>query len=394
LQFFGESMPVTGLRQLVRICCGLCLAVGAVRGNTAGHDSASLPPELAALLDLPRWSNSVTLQTGFGYKDNVLLSQAGREASTFARGGVEAFLWRLPRGGTDYSAYVSAEGTRYLSDISIGSEAQAFGQFELRRRWGDRLKLALAVQGYHLDQVFDVSDTDVQRSVAELKVNGIGAGPSLRWAFGRGWFAETQGGGRRETFHDGSNDARLEEGALRLGWHRGERFEVTVSGTERRRRYASRVQYSAGGRALEGTALMVTEQEVGTQLEVVWDRAGRWKTRTRAAELQYEDNGSGYFNYRQRSVKQIVEWRGGAWHVGFEGSAARLDFEVQTVGFGIFPPPRIKDEFSSELRVERKLSPRWTAVAQYRWERSRCNDPLAAYRVNEGLLGARWSWEK
>jgi hypothetical protein len=47
-----------------------------------------------------------------------------------------------------------------------------------------------------------------------------------------------------------------------------------------------------------------------------------------------------------------------------------------------------------EVRLERKLSARWTLVANYSWERSRSNDAIASYTVNEGLLGARWSWDK
>ena len=71
-----------------------------------------------------------------------------------------------------------------------------------------------------------------------------------------------------------------------------------------------------------------------------------------------------------------------------------MEFDVQTVGLGIAPPARIKDEYNLEGRVERKLTDRWTIFAALTWERSRSNDRVASYRVNEGLLGVRWSWEK
>jgi hypothetical protein len=61
---------------------------------------------------------------------------------------------------------------------------------------------------------------------------------------------------------------------------------------------------------------------------------------------------------------------------------------------GIYPPARIKEEFIAQLRVERKISSRWTVFAEYDWERRRCNDLIAAYRVRQELLGAKWSWEK
>jgi len=127
---------------------------------------------------------------------------------------------------------------------------------------------------------------------------------------------------------------------------------------------------------------------------VTWDAAARWKTTTQAGTLRYRDNGSGYFNYHQRKLEQTLEWTTDQWLVRLEGSARRLEFGVQTVGLGIYPPARIKEEFIAQLRVERKISSRWTAFAEYDWERSRCNDLIAAYRVNQGLLGAKWSWEK
>jgi hypothetical protein len=63
------------------------------------------PPTLAALLaTLSPWSTTASAHVGFGYKDNLLLSHEGEEGSAFARGGVEAFLWHLPRGRVDYFA--------------------------------------------------------------------------------------------------------------------------------------------------------------------------------------------------------------------------------------------------------------------------------------------------
>ena len=58
------------------------------------------------------------------------------------------------------------------------------------------------------------------------------------------------------------------------------------------------------------------------------------------------------------------------------------------------PPPRVRDAFFARVLLERKLGAKWTVYAEYTWERNRCNDPLAAYSLNEGLLGIRWNWEK
>ena len=184
------------------------------------------------------------------------------------------------------------------------------------------------------------------------------------------------------------------DGAVRLGWRPGARFQASVARLERSRHFDHRTQFSAGGRALPGTRLKVTERETEFRADVTWDATGEWKTRTRAGTLDYRDNGSGYLGYRHRKIDQELDWTRGDWLVHLEAAAKRLEFSIQTVGLGLSPPRRVKEEFTAQARVERKLNERWTIFGEINWERNRCNDRIASYRMNEGLLGARWNWEK
>jgi hypothetical protein len=179
-----------------------------------------------------------------------------------------------------------------------------------------------------------------------------------------------------------------------VGWQPGRRFEARVTGAQRWRAFDSRPQYSASGRELPDTTLKIAENEWEARAGVTWDEAGHWQSSTRFSVLRYRDNGSGYFNYREQKVGQEVEWRSEKWLLRLGGSASRLDFDVQKAGIGIDPPSRLKDEFILDVHLERRLSARWTLYGSYFWERSRSNDAYASYRVNEGLLGLRWSWER
>lgn len=388
------TAPLRFPSPLACVLLATCWWAGA-SGASAAAAETELPADLAALLAAQSpWSASANLQTGFGYKDNILLSHTGAEGSSYALGGVEALLWHRPRGRIDYFAFINAEETRYFTSHVVDHEAQAFAQAEWRYRVGDVFKFALDGQGYHLDQIFDVSDTDVQRVVAVLKVTGVTLGPTLRWAPVSWLWIEAQGIGKREVYHDGINNNDVGEEVIRLGWRPGTRFEVSAGGIERWRHFDSRSQYDSDGRALDGTLLKIAEREGELRFDVTWDAAARWKTTTRAGTLHYYDNGSGFFNYHQRKLEQTLEWTKDKWLVRLDGSARRLEFEVQTVGVGIYPPARIKEEFIAQLRVERKISSRWTAFVGYDWERSRCNDPIASYLVRQELLGAKWSWEK
>src|SRR5581483_11786738 len=146
---------------------------------SASASSASPPTSVAALLaSLPSWSASTSLYSGFGYDDNVVLSHADEERSAFALGGFDALLLHTPRRWMDdYSFYLSGEGKRFFSSGTVTHEAQAGAVAEWRFAVRDILNFSLDLRGYYQDKVYDLSETDVRRIVAELRRTGGKAGP-------------------------------------------------------------------------------------------------------------------------------------------------------------------------------------------------------------------------
>ncbi len=355
---------------------------------------APLPAEFAALLE-PKWSFSADVETAFGYKDNLLLSASGEERSALVRGSVEFMLMRLAtRNGMDYSLFAQVGGTRFVSGRSVDHEAEAWVQSDLGYRFSDTFKVSLPLTGYYDDKVSDVSDSEVERIVAEFKVSGAMVGPMVRWDFHPSGWLEAQAVGERKRYDDGANDSEVGEGRLHFGWKFNRRFEARLAAKERWRGFDERLQYTSAGRALSGTELKLAEREGELRFDIYWDARRTWRTSTRAIGLERRDNGPGYFDFDSARITQEVSWTSDRWRLRWEGGAERLEFRVQTVGISIEPPPRIEEEYFSRLRIERRLSPRWTLLAEYNWVRSRSNDPIASYSLNEGLLGARWSWEK
>jgi hypothetical protein len=385
---------------LIRLAVRLACAVGAASSfalaqvvSPTVYNGASAADLVAFLSTLPRWSVSTSLAASYGFKDNLLLSFAAEERSPFVRGGVEVVLLRVPQDQFDFSFFAEAERTQYTSGHTLDDDAKVWVRTEPAYRLGDTLKFSLPVTGYYYDQVFDVSDTEVERLVAELKMTGIMIGPSVRWDFHPLWI-EAQAVGQRKRYDDRVNDGDIGEGSLRVGWQRGAWLEVQISGAQRWRDFESRAQYSAAGRELGGTELKISEREGEARFDITWDAAAHWETSTRVSILHYRDNGSGYFNYREERVAQELEWNAKPWFVRVGGSAGRINFGVQTVGLGVSPPARLRDEYTAEVEVNRQVGPRWTVFGGYLWERTRSNDPVASYRVNEGFLGLRWTWEK
>lgn len=356
--------------------------------------AASAQEAIAGAAPVRHWTVSTRVETSVGYKDNVLLSADNEQKSTFLRGGAEALLLGLPPGRFEYTVYARADQTHYFSGEAVDDDTRVWLEAEVGFGATDWLKLSLPVRGYYFDEVYDASETQFERRIVETKFSGIAAGPTVRWTFHPRVWIEAQALADRKRYEGHTEDNEVGEGTLRLGWKLGDRMQVRLAGIRRWYDYEYRVQYNSAGRPLADTELRVAEEQADLRFDVEWGAARQWKTSTRVAALRYRDNGSGYFSHRRGRLAQEVEWENDSWLIRLAGAGHRIEWDVQTVGIGIQPPARIKDEYSGELRIERRLSPRWTAYCAYSWERSRSNEAIASYRVNEGLLGARWNWDK
>jgi hypothetical protein len=391
---------ITVIRFVVGFFCAIAVAgpvLFAQKLPRPNGSNATLSPELLAFLaSQPKWSASVAAESGFGYNDNLLLSYAGEERSAFARGSVELEVLRvrMPGDRFEYSLLTEADRTHFFSGKNVDHEAKALAVSDVGYHVGDTLRFGLPLTGYYFDQVFDQSDTEAERFVAKLKGSGATIGPTIRWTFHPSWWIEAQAVGERKRYEDGANDGDVGEGNMRLTWKPGPRFEVRLTGAERWRNFERRARFNATGREIFGTELKISEREGEVRFAVKWDKAARWQTVTRASLLDYRDNGSGFFNFREKKIAQDLDWENERWRLQVGASARRINFEVQTVGLGIEPPARLKDAFSADVRADCKLTKRWTIFATYTWERTRSNDLFASYNVNEGLLGVHWSWEK
>lgn len=379
-------------RLIHAILAGLCLSGAARIRATPLGDPERQPAEVFP--ELPSWSHSATLKAAAGYKDNLLLSNADEEASAFARAGFEALLWQLPKNGYDTVAFLTADETRYFSRRSVDREAQAYGQVEGRFQSSDQLKLSMIGRGYHLDQVFDVSETEVNRQSARLVVNGLAAGPTIRWTpLAKGWL-EVRGFGKREWYRDKSFDNKTGDLTVQLGWQPVPAWEIGLTGNRVWRDYDRRNQYNAFGYPLDETKLAVTETQ-GEAFNTLSFELRGWKLKatTRLGTLRYRDNGSGYFDYRQNHVAQALALAGGTWEIELEGRYRHRVFDLQTAGLGIDPPLRKKNETSLEVRVSRKLTERWALFGSAACENTRCNEDIASYEVHSYQVGVRWTWE-
>lgn len=347
-------------------------------------DFADLPP-------LEPWLWSGALRAGGGYKDNVELSSRSPVRSGFARAEAEVFGWRLPEGGTEVQVFGAAVLTRYFARQADQDERQVFGRAEAKRDGGTGWLLAGSLEGFHLDQFLDLSATDAERISAKLRATGGVAAVALRRTSpGRGW-VELKPAVKRDTYRDGVEDSWQPGARLAVGREWAERAEASLAVQAVHRDYDDRRQYSQRGLPLPGTHLKFRQQEA--EARVAW-RAGpdrRWRAASTLLWQRNRDNGPSYYDYDYLSWKQELQWQGPAWRCRLVGRVGRYDYARRPVSPAPNAPIWRKDEYSGEVRVERRLSPRWLVYAEGIGERSRATNPLASYRVFTGLMGVEWT---
>lgn len=338
---------------------------------------------------LRTWDVAGNLRVAAGHKENVLLSAVNPQSSALAQLEGELFVSQLPADTLELLAFANATFTRFLDSAENPHELQAFAHAELRWLPTARLRLTPALEAYHLKQVFDLSVNDVERRVALLAVTGGLVSLAARLELPARFWLELKPTAQRERFRDRSDDHVQHLGRITLGRPLlDRRVELSVSAEALRRTYDTRPQYTAAGRRLTGTELIFERREAEARAKVRGSETSRWSTTTAAVFSDNRDNGSGFFNYHHRALRQELAWRSTAWKAHVTARAGRYDYDVQTEGIGINPPFRLKEEFSVQARVERTLSRRVTVFASYLWERSRSNDPLARYRAQTACAGA------
>jgi hypothetical protein len=197
---------------------------------------------------------------------------------------------------------------------------------------------------------------------------------------------------RRNDYRDYAGDYDEVTGGTRIEWQHSDSLALSAAWYELRRDYDQRETFTMGGRPLSGTHLHFRQREGELRARATWHKGGEWTLEATAGRMENRDRASGYFDYTQKRAGLDLTWERGAWNVILAAEGRRTDFRTQTVGAGIAPPARLAEDFATLLRMERILNARWTAFAEYRWERSRSNQTDFSYRVNTVLAGIERSF--
>lgn len=374
---FRDSLPLAAL-----------LACFPVPGTCATSGALLTPDDMP---ELPTWTYTTSVSLAAGYRDNILLSPTSPEGAALIRGEFEVMALKVPVRAWDGHFYVNAVESRFLSAAETDHERTVLVSAQARWQPAPSWTATLAVRGYHHDQVFDVSATEVQLATALLKLTGFSAGPAIRWTRGRVWL-EAAGTYRQDHYTGGIDGYEEGEGSLQSGLKLGRSVELSVVAARRWRDHDTREQFTLGARPIAGSHLRVEQREGGAKLSV--GRPGSaWKAGAAVLRQEHRDNGSGYFDYDREQWNAHVSWRRSRAEIRLSGSAARYTFPQQLIGFGIEPESRRKDEVRGALEANFQWTPQLALIAAGEAERSRSNDERSRFRMSGGYVGVRWDWD-
>jgi hypothetical protein len=330
------------------------------------------------------WDWSAAVRGGLGYKDNILLSDFFKESSIFTFIDAEAFLFRVPTDGLEFTGVFTAEDRRYWQSDSVNKEQLFLISGEVKQALGDKWKVGLGAQYFYNDQVFDASVSEGLPLRIRAKLHRASAVPSVQYDLG---------GGRR--LEGSFTLARLDFGQpLDDSWETGPKVlfaqkygelgsEFTAMIQWRHRSYDTR---SAPGEPGKSLNFDIPELELGVRHQ--WDTEKRWRSRVRGGVELNEDNGSGFYNYRRWKISKDLGFTQGGFEGMLQAKVLHYDYAEQTVA------PDNKARQRTELvlggRIRQKIMKHLNAFAEIEYERVLATDFEERYHATTVWGGIEW----
>jgi hypothetical protein len=366
-----------GLYALLRPTCGV--EAGSAAAIPPGSDLISQLPEdlekeLRELIEHP-WKLSGSAVASLGYRENPELSSFKAKGRAFAGGELEGFAWRLPRKGWESILMVNGSFKRFF-DPTADTAWEHLWFMHGEERWtaASGVRLSASTQLFFQQQVVDISATEASRVVLPVQVYGGIANLSARFPLPLGLTVETIAGAQRNDFRDIAEDNTEPKALLKLERKFGSSWLLELTGELRRRDYAERTQSTLGGRSLPGTHLRLAQRAAQAKAAYTTEGSrGKWSSSLVLRGSAYRDQASGFFDYDQTLATVSTTWSKGSWELSLEASASHYRYLTQTVGAGLNPDARRRDDLSYTLKAERGWGEHWKLGAELTFERCRTN---------------------
>ena len=357
------------------------------------EEKADLPPDVREFLDdfgVSPWIPSTSFSAVAGYRDNVGLSALVPEAAALTEVRAEAFLmWKPADSVWQALGIVDGFYRRYVDSPVTDAEQSWFSQLELKWMPANPLDFKLRGQGFYQDEVIDLSTTAAQRTVlpAEVMNGNLDGGMSLRLP--GGLRAESRYAWRRADYRFVAEDYVSVDWRNGLSWQPWSWMGLAYERIDRQRDYDFRQEVSPGGRPLPGTQLSFAQVDNEARWWFEWNRGGEWRWEAGWSNLENRDEVSGFYDYDGEGWSGSAQWISPEekWEVRLEWEQDRIDYLNQTVGAGLAPDPRQREDRWMRVEVWRRLSATWDLRLELEDLWSESNEIDASYRDRTYWLG-------
>ncbi len=351
-----------------------------------------IPDNVSLWTESMLWDEQVSLSSGLGYNDNVLLSAFNKQGSGFFINGLDLMVLRVPLDDWQIVGSIVGDDTRYWHNVGASREDSFVGSLRVQRELATGWQAGLELRGLYEDQVLDITTSLGTPATALVEGFGITATPSLRKDLVAGLWLKLEVPVTRWLFAAPLDDSWEFAPVLTAGYDFGKRADVTLSYTVSYQPHDQWVALNDGGETLPQT-LVTLQHQVELAWHQYWDAHRRWRSSTRVIFAYKEDNGGGWFNYYQYQAVEDLRWQTTDWKISGGAQLAYEYYPVQNIG--ILGPQRLYRTLANlSFEVERRLFKGLKSYAKVEYQRAISNEASDAgdYRGTTVSGGLRYEF--
>jgi hypothetical protein len=360
-------------------------------GQDAGLSDTNLIADSVPLwTESMLWDEKVTVSSGAGYKDNILLSAFTPQGSGFFYNALDAMVLRVPLDGWKIVGGIVGDDMQYWRDVGTGREDSFLGSFQADREFSGGWETGLEVRGLYEHEVLDISTSDATPATALVDGYTLTVQPSLRKKLVGDLWLKTGLPASRWLMASPLDDYWEFGPVVTAGYDFGERADVTAS-------YSATYQPHDTWTAIPGAAgsprLEIFQQQAEWAWHQYWDSRQRWRSTTRLVLAWRQDNGSGLFNYFSYKVAEDLRWQTVNWMIEASLDVANEDYPIQSAGF--HDPETLSRTFwQASVEVERRIFKGLKSFAKWDYDQCVSNEDLGAenYQANTFSGGLRYEF--
>jgi hypothetical protein len=359
--------------------------------ETALSETNLIPENTQLWTESMLWDEQISLSSGLGYNNNVLLSAFNPQGSAFFDNGLDLMVLRMPLDGWQVVGAITGDDIRYWRNVGTSREDSFIASLRVERELPDGWQAGLEARGLYEDQVLDVTTSLGVPATELVEGYGITGIPSLRKDLPAGLWLKFEVPVTRWYF-DAPLDDYWEFGPVgTVGCNFGKRADVTLSYGASYQPHDEWVALDEYGRPLP-QLLEIFQRRTELAWHQYWDSRERWRSSTRLIYASNKDNGGGWFNYNQYEAVEDLRWQTTDWEITGSAQLAYEDYPVQTIG-PHNPQTLYRNLLDSSIEVERRLFKGLKGYAKLEYQRVISNEALNAGNYNGTTVSGGLRWE-